>query len=67
MDSYLTSLNRSISYIRSVWLVFIVTTFVEISIFNANSVDPDQMPHSVASVLGLHYLPMSLFWEGRHK
>ena len=25
----------------------------------ANSGDPDQMPHSVASDLGLHYLPMS--------
>ena len=23
----------------------------------ANSGDPDQMPHSVASDLGLHYLP----------
>ena len=25
----------------------------------ANSGDPDQMPHSVASDLGLHILPMS--------
>ena len=25
----------------------------------ANSGDPDQMPHSVASDLGLRYLPMS--------
>ena len=25
----------------------------------ANSGDPDQMPHSAASVLGLHGLPMS--------
>ena len=29
---------------------------------NANSVDPDQTPSSVASDLGLHYLPMSLLW-----
>ena len=28
----------------------------------ANSVDPDQMPHSVASDLGLHCLPMTLLW-----
>ena len=34
---------------------------------NANSVDPDQMPHSAASDLGLHYLPMSLLWEARLK
>ena len=28
----------------------------------ANSIDPDQMPHSVASDMGLHYLHMSLLW-----
>ena len=27
----------------------------------ANSGEPDQMPHSVASDLGLHYLPITLF------
>ena len=26
----------------------------------ANSEDPDQMPHSAASDLGLHYLPITL-------
>ena len=33
---------------------------VEISEFNANSVDPDQKLHSSASDLGLHCLPMSV-------
>ena len=33
--------------------------FVEIHAFNANSVEPDQMPRSVTSALGLHCLPMS--------
>ena len=28
--------------------------------------DPDQTPHSVASDLGLHYLPMSHKKEARH-
>ena len=28
---------------------------------SANNVDPDQMPHFVASDLGLHLLPMTLF------
>ena len=28
----------------------------------ANSGDPDQMPHSVASDLGLHCLPFTLLW-----
>ena len=34
--------------------------FIEIPLFNANKVNPDQMPRSVASALGLHCLPMSL-------
>ena len=32
----------------------------------ANSGDPDQTPHSVASDLGLHYLPMSHQKDARH-
>ena len=32
----------------------------------ANSGDPDQTPHSVASDLGLHYLPMSNKKDARH-
>ena len=34
--------------------------FTEIPVFDVNSVDPDQMPHSAASDLGLQCLPMSL-------
>ena len=34
--------------------------FVEISELNANSVDTDQRPHSMASDLGLHCLTVSL-------
>ena len=32
-----------------------------------NSVDPDHKSRSVASDLGLHCLPMSLFGDARHK
>ena len=32
----------------------------------ANSGDPDQTPHSVASDLGLCYLPMSYIKDTRH-
>ena len=35
------------------------------SILFANNVDPDQMPHNVASEMGLHYLPMTLLWASR--
>ena len=31
----------------------------------ANSVDPDQTPHSAASDLGLHCLPITLLWVSR--
>ena len=41
--------------------------FCKISDFNANSVDTDQMPHSKASDLGLHCLPISLSWDARLK
>ena len=39
---------------------------IEISVFNANSVEPDQTPHSAAPDLVLHCLPMSLLWDARH-
>ena len=32
-----------------------------------NSVDPDKTPHSAASDLGLHCLPVSLLGNARHK
>ena len=41
--------------------------FIEIPIFNVNSVDPDQTLHSAASDLGLHCLPMSLLWDASLK
>ena len=41
--------------------------FIEILVFNANSIYPDQTPRSVASDLGLHCLPMSRLWDARHK
>ena len=39
---------------------------LEIPVFNANSVDLDQMPRSAASDLGLHCLPISFLWDARH-
>ena len=36
------------------------------AVVNANSVDPDQTPRSLASDLGLHCLPMSHLWDTRH-
>ena len=37
--------------------------FIEIPVFNENSVDPDQILHSGAYDLGLHNLPVNLLWN----
>ena len=41
--------------------VLIIPCFIEIFVFNANGVDPDQTPHSAASDLGLHCFADVLF------
>ena len=41
--------------------------FLEILVFNANSVDPDQTPHSAAADLALHCLPDTLLRVSRQK
>ena len=64
---YLRSLDEYISIKRDVRLVFLSPCFIYIPVLNANSVDPDQTPHSVASDLGPHCLPMSHFWDARLK
>ena len=40
--------------------------FVDIRVFNADSVYPDQMPLSAMSDLGLHTIPISLLWDAEH-
>ena len=64
---YLNSFDRSSSNRRDVYLFLLLLWFTEIHVFNANSVDSDQMPHSVASDLVLRCLPMPLLWDTRHK
>ena len=39
----------------------------EIPVFNANSVDPDQTPHYVASDLGLYCLQRFHLWDAKLK
>ena len=54
-------LDKSIYHfkgVRSILLLLFYFFFMEILI--ANNVDPDQMPHYVASDLSLHCLPMIL-------
>ena len=54
---YYNYLDRSIFNSRVSGLFLSLLYFIEIPVFNANSADPDQMPHSTASDLGLHHLP----------
>ena len=61
---HLNPLGWSISSKRGVWLVFILLPcFTKILVCIANSVNPEQMPHAVASDQGLHCFPMSFFYE----
>ena len=46
---------------------FLMTRFIEIPAFNANSVDFDQTPRFAASDLGLHFLLIFLLEAARHK
>ena len=47
--------------VSSVLLLLLLLCFIEIPVFNANNVAPDQTPCSVAaSDLGLHCLPITL-------
>ena len=48
---------------QGVWLIFSITMFVEILVFHANSVDPDQTPRNAASDLRLHCWPIFLLWD----
>ena len=61
MDSSTLTLRNGLFPILGVSSLFPrLLLIIETSVLNANSVDPDQMPHSAASDLGLHCLPMSL-------
>ena len=64
---HLNSLDQSISGSRDSGQFLLLPCFIEMPVFTTNSVDPDQMPRSTASDLGLHCLPMSLLGDTRHK
>ena len=51
--------GRVHSHFRGVGSILSLLFCFRWQILLANNVDPDQMPHYVASDLGLHYLPMT--------
>ena len=69
---YLSSQDRSIfTKERVILLLFrlilLLPCFIEVPVFHANMLDPDQTPRSAASDLGLHCLPMSFLRDTKHK
>ena len=65
MDSSTTALW--VGLFPKAGLVLLLNCYIEIPVFNANSVDPDQIQHSAPSDLGLHCLPVTLLGVSRLK
>ena len=49
------------------WLAVLLLCFIDIPVFNGNSLDPDQMLHPASSDLGLHCFPVTLLGVSRLK
>ena len=62
---YHNSLDQSISNSRVSIYFLLLLCYKEIPVVNGNSDDPDQMPHSAASDLGLPCLPVILLGVSR--
>ena len=58
-------LDKSFCHFRGVKSILSLLFYFCWKILLANNVDPDQMPHFVASDLSLHCLPMTLIWVSR--
>ena len=67
MDSSTTTLWTELFPVSGYLVSFSYSCYIEIPMFNANSIDPDQMLQYAASDLGLHWLPIILLWVSRLK
>ena len=52
-------MDKTICHFRGVRSILSLLFYFRSKIMSANSVDPDQMPHYLASDLGLQCLPMT--------
>ena len=55
-------LDESTCHFRDADSILMFLFYFLWKILLANSVDPDQMPHYVASDLGLHCFPLTVLW-----
>ena len=60
-------LDESIQHFRGIMYMLCLSLYQNLSVFQANSEDPDEMPHDATSLMGLHCLPMSDLWDPRLK
>ena len=68
MDSSISVLWTGPFVIEGVTGKFLLSKyFIQIPVFNANIVNPDQTPRSAASDLGLHCLQISFLWDASQK
>ena len=58
-------LDESICHFMVIGSILLFYSVLDGKILLAYNVDPDQMPHNVASDLGLHCLPMTLLGVSR--
>ena len=58
-------LDNSSYHFKSVGSILSLLFYFLWKLLLANTVDPDQTPHDVASDLGSHYLPIIVLWVSR--
>ena len=58
-------LDKSIYHFRGAGSILSLLFYFLWKVLLANSVDPEQMPHHVASDLGLHCLLITFLWDSR--
>ena len=59
-------LDKSICHFRGAWSILSLLFYFSWKILLANTVDPDQRPHYLASDLGLHCLSRTLLWVSQN-
>ena len=59
MDSSPFTLRSGPFPIKGMSVFLLLPCFIEVPVFNASSLNPDQTPRSAASDLSLHCLPLS--------
>ena len=60
-------LDESACHFRGVGSILLLLFLFDGKFLLANTEEPDQMPHYMASNLGLHWLSITLLWVSRYE